>query len=257
MKLIEYQQALSRAVRFRETPKPLAEGVLGAGDLTGEAAVDVYRTMYWYRLVDALFDLLPRTSHLLGKRVFTERVCAALAAEPSPFFAIERLATPVAAFLAAHSETPKLAADVARIEATFVDALLSPNASEPLLSSADVAHPSFATHMATLHPSVRLVSVSPEALAIYRDAPKEPDVEGPALSGPPSPPVDVVLSRPSMTVLSLEIDRAERELLSSRRFAIVDLVQTLAGHDGSPDRAFSRLSTWLSHGLLLHPEHST
>ena len=34
--------------------------------------------------------------------------------------------------------------------------------------------------MATVHPSVRLVLVSPEAPAICRDAPKAPDVEGPA-----------------------------------------------------------------------------
>ncbi|MBK8214290.1 MAG: putative DNA-binding domain-containing protein [Myxococcales bacterium] len=250
MKLADYQRALARAVRFRETPEELSRGVLGAGSLSPDSAIDVYRTMYWYRLVDALFDLLPRTAYLLGKRRFTELVCSALADSPSTFFALERLAAPVSRFLAAHPKTPPLTADVTRIEAAFVEALLSPNAEAPLLSRAHVSDPSFAARVARVHPSVRHVTVAPEALAIFVADPAEPEVDGADKGEPPSRAVHVVLSRPSMRVLSLVIDDAERELLQRDDVPIVSLIQTLAGPDGVPERAFSRLATWMSHGLL-------
>jgi hypothetical protein len=250
MNLADYQSSLARAVRFRETPTALAEAALGAGTLSGAEAVDVYRTMYWYRLVDALFDLLPRTAHLLGKRRFTELACEALTRTPSAHAALERLALPFATFLASQPDVPTFVAEVAALEAAFVECLLAPNGDAPLLTPDHLQREDATRAHVRVHPSVRVAFASPEALAIYRESPREPEVEAgcaPRERGRAGP---VVLSRPGYVVLSLAVGPSEKDLLGSSSLTILDLIAGLAGGSGSPERAFARLSTWIRHGLF-------
>ena len=260
MSLRDYQRMFMSAVRYDHTPEQLSGVIRGGGTLSADKAIDVYRRMYWYRLVDAHFDLLPRTARLLGAKRFTREVCACLAAQPSRTTVIERLALPFAHFLATR-ELSREARELALLEALAIESLLSEDPPSPLFTREDAASPRLAdTPLATV-PSFRAAIVSKETFRWFALIPKEGDISEHPLTLAVDPAnaaeeIGVVFCRPAHSVLHHSVPRCDAEM-----FRMLDLANgilagevlvALAGSDDNARRAFERFAFFLDHQCFMH-----
>ena len=258
MNLADYQREFLRSARYRATPPELEHNVAGAGTLTSREALDVYRKMYWFRLVDAHFSLFPRTAKWMGRRRFTESVCACLAERPSQVPVIERLARPYADFLRGHA-APSLDAELADLEATGIESLLAADADGTIFDVSGTQAKDFASTRLHAVPSLHLRRTYPRALAAYKRI--EPDDnltdDGEGASIIASSPVaasdascDVLFVRCGYAVRHLAIDPVEASIFQRARcegVVVGDLLGALAGPDADPSQAFLRFSCFLEH----------
>lgn len=254
MNLAAFQSELLRAVRFSDTSAALGEQVTGAGTLTPLAAIEVYRQMYWYRLVDAHFALFPRTAVLMGKKRFTEAACACLAVQPSQVPVLELLATPFASYMVAHAEA-RAYASLAELEAASVESLLAPDALGARFTAAMTQEAELADMMLCPPPSLRIVRTTRDAFDTYLRI--RPDAEatdhGETLSeSPAGQELDVVLVRNGFAIDCLSLLDGERALLeqANKGVSVAMLIETLSGPTHDVTRAFARFSLFLEHGMF-------
>ncbi len=130
--LREQQQLFWRAVRFDPAPPEVDDAFLARGALSGRDRMAIYRRMYWYRQVDALWECFPVLGELLGEERFTKLACAYIAAHPSEHPALERLGRRLPSFVrmsggAMLGADAALAADVAELEEAELAALVAPD----------------------------------------------------------------------------------------------------------------------------------
>ncbi len=90
-KTASLQQLFWRSVRYDPAPPEVDEEFSSRGKLSGRDRMAVYRNMYWYRQIDALFDSFPRLARALGTEHFTKLVTRYISAYPSEHFALEYL----------------------------------------------------------------------------------------------------------------------------------------------------------------------
>ncbi|MEZ4232939.1 MAG: DUF692 family protein [Polyangiaceae bacterium] len=90
-KTARLQQLFWRSVRYDPAPPEVDAEFKSRGKLSGRDRMAVYRNMYWYRQVDALFDSFPRLVRALGAEHFTKLVTRYISAYPSEHFALEYL----------------------------------------------------------------------------------------------------------------------------------------------------------------------
>jgi hypothetical protein len=254
VKLEVYESLFLRSVWYDAPPAELAAGVLGGGTLKPAEGLDVYRKMYWYRLVDAHYALFPRTAQRMGKRRFTRLVCKCLAEQPSRVHVIERLAAPFARLVAA-ADLPRDERDLAALEANAVESLLAPDPPWPLLSEADTQRPDVAALDVGPVPSLRVCRISRSALRCFEEIP----VDGVAHDEPLSSfrdatsttEVTVAFVRPRFAVIHAQIEPSEGAIFQERRQAMGDVLVALAGPDLDPRRAFERLAFAIRNSLFM------
>lgn len=85
------QKLFWRSVRYDPAPPEVDREFLSRGNLSGRDRMAVYRNMYWFRQVEALFDGFPRLARALGTEHFTKLVTRYISAYPSEHFALEYL----------------------------------------------------------------------------------------------------------------------------------------------------------------------
>ncbi|MCA9643298.1 MAG: DUF692 family protein, partial [Myxococcales bacterium] len=85
------QQLFWRSVRYDPAPPEVDQEFLDRGAMSGRDRMAVYRNMYWFRQVDALFDSFPRLARALGTEHFTKLITRYISAYPSEHFALEYL----------------------------------------------------------------------------------------------------------------------------------------------------------------------
>lgn len=232
MKLAEYQSSFLRAVRYDVAPKGLVHAVRGGGSLSAEQSLAVYREMYWFRLVEAHFEMFPKTAEVLGKKEFTHHVCTHLAETPSQTFALERLAKPFSDYLQTAS-VPHVAREVAMLESLWMESLLAPRRRLPFLEASHTQLPNFADLRVRVECSVRCARVSPGAFSQFAGGPA-----GVILGDP----VHVVFRRPEHAVVYSVWERDEVWCWERGTVSMGDLLTVLAGDGHDPVLAFARLS---------------
>jgi hypothetical protein len=253
VKLAEYTALFMRSARFDKSPAALRESIVGAGKLDATAALDVYRRMYWHRLVQAHFDLFEISAAYLGERTFTELVCACVAAQPSNVHALEQLALPFADY-ARKSQSDGVASDLIDYEAAWLGALTSPNSGNPVVVFGDLADPASFNKTAIAHTALRVVAIDAKAAATAKlDIAIPIELEKAELSSGDSMPPRCyfAITRPGHHVRTMRISTGEHTLL--RNTSPTPLAGWLALYGsafGDPQGIFARLSQLIGHGVF-------
>lgn len=231
-----------RCVRFDPAPAELEDVFAPTPRLSARECMAVYRNMYWYRLVDALFDVFPRLADHLGRERFTRLVCRYLATSPSRHPELERAGHALAAFIAVSEDTPEgeLLADIARLEYAGLEVLLAPNGPRPL-SLAEVDPTRLPSQSLTLSPALAAVDVRDDAIAVLEGRAAE-RVETAARSL-------VLLWRRRFAVrhrvLASDEAGAFAAALAGRS------VEEICSAFASPERASHVLRTWFDEALVI------
>jgi len=216
--------------------------------------------MYWYRLVDAHFDLLPKTARLLGAKQFTKEVCACLAAQPSRTTVLERLALPFARFFGTR-DVSRETRDVALLEALAIESLLSENPHAPLFTRRDAESPRLAELQLRAAPSIRAAVVSNVAFRWFNRLPKDGDIAEHAMNIDPGSAeepneIGVVFCRPGHSVFHYSVPRSEVSIFESMENSsdahAGDILMALAGPEQDVRHAFERFAFFLDHEFLTH-----
>ena len=164
MKLAALEELFWRSVRFDPAPPEVQAEFVGRGSLDAFARMGIYRAMYWYRLVQALFDTFPRVATLLGEKTFTEVSCRYIHAHPSEDPILERFGRHLAEFLRGE-EVGAAVADIAELEWTRLVSFLSED-TRPWSLAAAAADLRDAVRLRPV-PSLRLVSVPSATLELW------------------------------------------------------------------------------------------
>ncbi len=225
-----------RSMRFRETSSELRDAVAGAGNLDPEAAVDVYRKMYWYRQVDACFSLLPKSADAIGHERFTKIICDIIHKCPSKHYALEHYVLELSEllFLQLTDATQRAAV---RLERASLAALVAPNDPGAPLRAATIATPAFATIPLRWHRSSGIVEDAPgAAIAVFQLA--------------ESGDAAVWVGRPTLFLEAVRVPLALASL--PEVFTGEELIVALADEDGSPVTVARRLARLVELGAILH-----
>lgn len=247
--LYKTQELFFRCVRFDPAPKELETVFAPSGRLSARECMAIYRNMYWFRMVDALFDVFPRLSDHLGREKFTRLACRYLAAEPSRFPELERVGHALASYVREHEEDilrssdRMVLGDLAELEFTSLEVLLSPTAAAAV-SLANVDHARFAFQTLRLTPAHALVQVRGEALELF-------EAQAPPSSSPDStdPSRHVLIFRPHFGVLHRTVDADEANAIRRAREGCS--VEQVCMAFASPERASSILRRWFDAGLIV------
>lgn len=233
MSLATYQQTFWSSVRTRPGPVAIPEIFRGRGTLDAHARLEIYRTAYWVRQVEALRELFPALVAHLGDGPFAQRASRYLAAHPSRSRAIEDLGAGFPPWL-----QPDVAlSGAAAIELARWRAFVALDA--PVLSSlAPAALPALSIGLA---PHVQLVPIEASALVIA----------APGLQGAGT---HWCGWRAGFAVHERLIDDLEARALASSREPrpFAQWCASLGADD--PSFITTLLRRWLSRGWLLAPE---
>ncbi len=240
--LRETQELFFRCVRFDPAPTELERVFVGSDVLSARDCMAIYRNMYWYRLVDALFDVFPRVAAHLGRERFTRLACRYLAAEPSRSPELERAGHALARWLReTGDEVPEreLVADLARLEYAGLEVLLSPNA-ESTASLAEIDPTRFPFQVLCLSPAVALVEVRAASLALFEG--RAPD------DVPPDAMQSVLFSRPRYAVRHRALAVDEAAALSAALAGVT--VEQVCAALTTAERASAVLRRWFEDLLV-------
>lgn len=171
--LRDVQQALWRAVRYDPAPADTLAHFVGDARLDAAGRLAIYRSMYWYRQVDALAGVFALLREALGAERFTKLVCQYIRKYPSVRPELEHLGHALPDFVAEHA--PQWAS-LARLEWTRNLALLAPDAMA--VCKPEQARPeTFAAARIGFAPSLHVIDVDQAALRAF-DATQEPADKG-------------------------------------------------------------------------------
>ncbi|MFO0667715.1 MAG: putative DNA-binding domain-containing protein [Polyangiaceae bacterium] len=257
--LAPFQELFLNTLRFKETPSALADNVRGAGDLSPTEALDVYRQMYWFRLVDAHFALFPALAVWLGKAKFVRLVTSCLTQSPSHTPVLERLARPFADRSREVLEPECVSSDLCAIEAAVIDSLLAPDPEGELLAPLHTQRPGFEHFRMRVVPSLSVIQASRKAIEHFESSAKlEPTDEGLSTGGGGDTAFErerahYVLVRPRLHVHHLLVSPLETELLSRAKegVSVGDVLATLEEERGDVKGVFERLVTFMNLGLFV------
>ncbi len=161
MNLAEIQSTFWQCVRTEPGPDEQDVVFSASPTLSARDCMAIYRRMYWYRQVDALFEVFPLTAELLGPEAFTRACSAYIARFPSEAPAIELQGRQFAPFLLeAHFD----AAALARVEWAKLEAIVAKPNPRPL--GIDDLYNS-ERRWVRLAPSARLVSTPASVAARF------------------------------------------------------------------------------------------
>ena len=217
--------------------------------------------MYWYRLVDAHFAILPKTARLLGAKRFTQEVCACIAAQPSRTPVLERLAVPFARFIQGRESAgiSRVEREMATLDACGMTSLLAVDPESPPFTREDTQSATLAETVVQRAPSVQACVVSSAALDLYETLSRiEGDVpDGPFAWSTPERTEDtgVVFVRPGFAVHHHAVAADEVAWLSSDSLTTVgELLTDLAGPSSDARLAFERFAIYVDHHFLVRLE---
>jgi len=254
MNLVEMQRVFWRAVRFDPAPPEVDDVFVSRGELSARDRLALYRRMYWYRQVDALYDTFPILADCLGEETFAKLASAYVAAHPSEHHALEHLGERLPAFMRARGDAFVAAggdvwADLAELEWAQCAALLAPEP-EAIASLADLPLDRFASARLDFVPSLVVCSARPAALAILRKLDRARR-DLPAESG--SAPRTVLVWRPDFHARDRVVASDEAEALArARRGATLDEVCLAFGDAENPtERAALVITRWIGDGLVV------
>lgn len=254
MNLTEMQRVFWRAVRFDPAPPEVDELFVSRGDLSARDRLALYRRMYWFRQVDALYETFPILADCLGEESFSKLASAYIATHPSEHHALEHLGERLPAFMRARGDAfitagAEVWADLAELEWAQCAALVAPEP-EALASLADLPLDRFASARLDFVPSLVICSVKPTALAILRKLDRARR-DLPADRG--SEPQTVLVWRPDFHAKERVVASDEAEALArARRGATLDEVcLAFADAERPTERAALVITRWIADALVV------
>jgi len=177
--LAQLQSLFTRAMRDQASREELCDAFVTRGSLRGDQRAMIYRNMYWFRLVDALWADLPHIRAILGDEAFTAVITDYLRACPSTHHTLEQLAARFAGYLRTRSEGPNVGdeplsalAGVAELEWSHSAAFLARVPARHVRLS-DIDGAAFPELRVTLSPSLRTVHVERGVLAVWNEPSRE------------------------------------------------------------------------------------
>lgn len=253
-----FQSLFLNTLRFRETPAELEKNVRGGGDLSPAEALDVYRQMYWYRLVDAHFALFPALAVWMGRARFVHLVTSCLTNQPSRTPVLERLARPFADFGRRALEHQSVAFDLCGIEASVIDSLLAADPSRELLGPRHTQQPGFEHFIVRTVPSLSVIEASRKAIEHFETHAKaDPSDDGLSTvsaeeSASERERGQYACVRRRLHVHHMLIAPCEAELLSraQRGVTVGDVLVGLKEQHGDAQGVFERLVTFMNLGIF-------
>jgi Putative DNA-binding domain len=235
---------------------PQGIGALVRGDARASAIerIEIYASMYFYRLLDAIKEDFPATLAVLGQIHFHNLITGYLAVYPPCDPSINEASRDLAEFAAKAPSLAKWAfiADLIRLERAIVEVFLGPDARslgpEAVIAIPPTRWPSLRI---SVHPALRVLSsewrVEEIVHALEREQP---------LADPERRPAAILVWRSNYSVNYRPLDELERTALSMIRsgFSFGDVCETAASHGGdyaTPGAMSQMLSRWLADGLLV------
>ena len=252
MRLAELQHIFWRSVRFDPAPPEVDDVFVSRGDFSGRDRLALYRRMYWYRQVDALYDTFPVLAECLGEEAFSKLASSYIAAHPSVHHALEHLGERLPSFMRARGDAFAFAgdavwADLAELEWAQCAALLAPTPPS-IASLGDLPFDRFACARLTLVPSLVTCSVRPRALTILRARDRE------ALTAECSSDWrTVIVWRPDFHTRERLLEGDEASALAlARTGATLDEICLAFEHAANPmERAVHALTRWIADALVV------
>jgi hypothetical protein len=224
---------------LRHVPRGVAGRVRRSGRLTPSARFDIYRQMYWARLVDGLRENYPSVARALGDERFERVAMAYLRNHPSRHPSLRHLGQRWPEHLGRHPVRgcPHLG-DLARLDRAVIDSFDATDASPLTAADLKTTPPEEWPKLRfRLAPSVRLLRLGYDVL---RDVAK-----------PPRRTTDARVFRAGYEVRQAAMDareaRALRAIQRGNNFGQACVILR------DPQVAATALATWLEEGLLLRP----
>jgi hypothetical protein len=247
------EQLLWRSVRHDRSPPEVGPELSDAGRLRGGEGLSIYRRMYWYRQIDALWDSFPALGHALGEERFTKLACAYIAAHPSEHPALEWLGRELPRFVRERGEPPSIA-DIAELEWAQCRSLLAPDPPR-VATAAEVRPEAFASAILSFVPSVAVCRARLCALTAVGVARRHPGA--PVVLADDAEPVTILVHRPrfATTERALEIDEAEALAAAQRGEPLAAACAAFAAHERPVARAAAILKRWFDDGLIAGVQH--
>ena len=234
-------------------PDPELLATIDGSERLGSAErLDVYRNMYFLRLLEVLREDYPRLAQLLGDDPFAELARAYLSLHPSAHPSVRHVGDAFVDFLAS-SPPPGLspfAVDLARLEWARREVFDAPD-----------ARPLTALDLASMDPEgvaqLRLELV-PACITMVADWPVQEIWKEPAASVEPKR-TSLRVWREGFTVFHAPIDAAEEAALArlagGATFAeVCELFAQSTSFEEAAREAGALLARWLEDGLLRAPE---
>jgi hypothetical protein len=165
MTLADVQSLFWRSMRFDPAPPEVDSAFLSRGTLGGRERMAIYRNMYWFRQVDALWDTFSVLASVMGERDFTQMACRYITAYPSEKPALEWLGRHMVAHLNAEKAAP-IGLEVAALEWAHLEAIVASNPKTHAQLS-DIQAETFATATLRFDPSLRHVEADPRVLTLW------------------------------------------------------------------------------------------
>lgn len=94
MTLHDHQRVFWQSVRTRPGPPELEAVFVSRGALSAHQRLEIYRTAYWVRQVQALRELFPAVVAATGDARFAQLASRFVAEQPSTHWALERIGPP-------------------------------------------------------------------------------------------------------------------------------------------------------------------
>ena len=267
----DLQMLLARLIRAPEGVLPGLESLVENGDLdstdlsfaveanermTPAERLDIYASMYFYRLHDCLADDFPRTRQRIGDAHFNNLITDYLLAHPPSHYSLREAGRALPDYVATHAlaETFPALSDVARLEWARLDVFDDRDA-EPLdrerFLEASATNPE-AFRVRTI-PAARILLLDSRARRYWDDpSATEVTVED------ASPESTLLVWRKGFSVLHRVCEEDEDrclEVLSSSGITLPELAELLLKPDASAERTSERfaslLELWLQNELLV------
>ena len=129
--------------------------------LTSFARLEIYNRMYWFRIIDSLYEDAPGLRAALGERKFSRLAVAYLTKHPSRSFTLRNLASRLEEFIRAEPRwtAPRtaLAREIARFE--WAQTVAFDEAARPVMTPADFARANPARLKLGLQPYLTLLAL--------------------------------------------------------------------------------------------------
>jgi hypothetical protein len=233
----------------------ILESVVDAPPLPPAERVKVYRNAYRVRLSDALKDTYPVLFKILGDEVFDSLGRAFINAHPSVHRSIRWYGRELADLLAQrppYADQPILA-EVARFEWTLSEVFDAADAAPMAREALQAVDPDSWNQLGfVFHPSVRLLDLNWNTVAVWQAMSRDEDPPQPAMAEAPIP---WLLWRRELTNRFRSLDAAEKASLeaglSGMRFGeLCAVLRQWLPEEEIPLRAATLIGTWTDSGML-------
>lgn len=220
MSLREQQRVFWESVRTRPGPAALDEVFASRGALSARERMEIYRTAYWVRQVQALRELFPTLVERVGDARFAQLASRYVAARPSTSWAIELIGPPFVEWLRELAESVEEVEFAARDWARFA------------------------------------VFIAPEVQVVKREALRQLSLDTWVVRSGAHVHLasGVVIWREGFSVFEAPISDAEASALTAAREGVdfSTWCQLVAGdEERGPDFVLATLERWLSRGWLV------